>query len=179
MTMLTTATPADGNDDDVMLYRTATGGRLHIRRCPHVFGADVIPSSDSDRATMPVCLFTQGELNGEGRTSFDTVEDALAFLNAARADRPQLAKLLRQATFDGIHVPFSRSYVAVTANGQGVAWAGKTYVDYIDRPTVLLPSYHAGTGTGSTPAADKGRWGEMCLAHNEQRSVNGACGKCD
>jgi hypothetical protein len=97
--------------------------------------------------SLPAKTHSANRYPGRGRT-----------ISAARA---LLLRARREATFDAIHMPFSRSYVAVTANGQGVAWAGKTYVDYVDRDTVLLPGYHASTGTGNTPASSRGS-GAIC-----------------
>lgn len=157
------------------LFRTAGGGRLHIRPCPHIHGAQILAATAQDAKTLSLCAWSAAELAGEGRSYHDTVEEALADMGAPQHATPELARLLKVADFDEVFVPFSRSYVAVTRDGMSVAWAGKTYVDYRDRPLVTLPDYAPGGGGG---AADPDKWLDQptCLECFTKRSITGACG---
>lgn len=157
------------------LFRTEGGGRLHIRPCPHIHGVDVIAATAADAAEQPVCSWCAAELAGEGRSYHESVEEALADMGAPQHATPELARLLRLVDFDGVFVPFSRSYVAVTSDGKSIAWAGKTYVDYRDRPLVTLPDYAPGGGGGPALAQ---AWGSRCPECFTTRWRNGACG-CD
>ena len=157
------------------LFRTAGGGKLHIRPCPHIHGVEVMAATADDAATRSVCTWCAAELAGEGRTYHPTVEMALADMGAAQHAVPELVRLLKLVDYDDVFVPFSRSYVAVSKGGAGVAWAGKTYVDYRDHPLVTLPDYAPGGGGGSALIK---LWGSDCPDCFTTRSRNGACG-CD
>ncbi len=158
----------------VELFHTATGQRLHIPACPYVVGVALTPANPIVRSAMDVCSWCQAEIDGVGRTYHDTIEAALEDFNADHAVRAELARLLRLAEHDTVYVPHSRSYLAVAKDGQGVAWAGKTYVAYRDRPFVPLPDFVAGGGSGGTSRA--GAWGDACPACFTVRSLNGSCG---
>jgi len=157
------------------LFRTAGGSRLHIRPCPHIQGVEVVPATAADLEERAVCSWCAAELAGEGRTYHRTVEEALADMGAPQHATPELARLLKLVDFDDVFVPFSRSYVAVSSGGLGVAWAGKTYVDYRDHPMVMLPDYAPGGGGGAEISQ---AWGPDCRVCFTSRSRNGACG-CD
>jgi hypothetical protein len=154
------------------LFRTENGGRLHIRPCPHIHGAQILSATAQDAETRPLCTWSAAELAGEGRTYHDTVEEALVDMGAPQHAAPELARLLKVLDFDGVFVPFSRCYVAVTSSGVSIACAGKTYVDYRDRPLVTLPDYAAGGG-GGVERPDV--WGTPCPVTFVVRSRNGAC----
>jgi hypothetical protein len=157
------------------LVHTATGGRLHIRLCPHVFGVEnLVPATSADRETTPVCSWCQAELDGVGRTRHESIETALADSGAPQHARPELARLLRIVEHDTVYVPNSRSYVAVARDGVIVASAGKTYVWYPDRPVVQLDDYASATGASATPGPED--WGEICESCFTTRSKNGSCG---
>ena len=157
---------------DAELFRTQTGGRLHVRQCPHVQGVEVLIPAEVSSA-QPVCDWCEKELAGEGRTYHDTVIDALRDMGAAGHAIPELERLLNEVEWDQTFVPFSRSYVAVSRAGRGVAWAGKTYVAYHDRPSVLLPDFVL-TGGGAMAKRPE-IWGDTCPDCNEARSLSGAC----
>jgi hypothetical protein len=157
------------------LFRTQGGGRLHIRPCPHIHGVDVIAATAADAAERPVCNWCAGELAGEGRTYHASVEEALADIGAPQHATPELARLLKLVGFHDVFVPFSRSYVAVASGGKSIAWAGKTYVDYRDRPLVTLPDYAPGGGGGVERSQ---RHGQTCPDCFTLRSLTGDCA-CD
>jgi hypothetical protein len=157
------------------LFRSAAGTRLHIRGCPHTGESDLTVATERDRDRLPVCAWCRAELDGEGRTYFDSLEEALDFFGAPKHAKAELAHLLLAVTHDGVYVPYSRSYVAVLQDGAVAAWAGKTYVEYADdRPMVTLPDYAPGGGGAGVDA--QGTWGELCTRCYQVRSINGACG---
>lgn len=161
--------------DQPTLYRTAGGAKLHLRECPHLVGGEPFEASADDLATRETCVWSQHELTGAGRTYHDTIEAALADMGADQASWPALAVALRQVEHDTIFVPFSRSYVALQLDNVGMAWAGKTYVNYPDRPAVLLPDFVPGKGGGAAVA--DATWGDVCPV-GHVRSRNGSC-YCD
>lgn len=155
------------------LFRSATGARLHLRLCPHLATVEEVLQAELDDP-REVCVWSQNELNGVGRTYHDTVEAALADMGAAQHARAELARLLNEVEWDQVYVPHSRAYVAVSRANLPVAWAGKSYVDYPDRPTVLLLGYVPKDVDGGK--VKEGLWGATCPDCNMQRSVNGVCG---
>lgn len=158
------------------LLKSKTGTRLHITGCPHTDKSALIPAAESEISELEVCSWCAAEIAGHGRTYFDTLEDALDELGAPKESKPKLAGLLREAEFDRIYVPNSRSYVSVTRGDQTVAYAGKTYVTYVDdRGTVELPGYVATSGSGGTASVET-QWGEPCPRCFMARSMNGTCG---
>lgn len=104
----------------VDLFRTATGGRLHVRQCPHLLDKEVVPATADDLRSHEVCAMCRNELAGEGRTEHESIDAALEDIGASRQNGTELARLLGAEDFDAIHVPYSRSYVAVTRCGRAV-----------------------------------------------------------
>lgn len=154
------------------LYRTETGGRLHIRNCPHLVGKDVIEASDHDGE---ICALCERELRGEGRRYFASLADALPEFGAARGNWPQITQLLEGVEHDQVWMVNSGSYIALGLEGRAVAWTGKTCV-YPPGEFIELPDYRAGGG-GGAPVNDT--WGETCQVHFIKRSRNGRCERCD
>jgi hypothetical protein len=155
------------------LYRTETGGRRHIRSCPHLVGKDVVPATD---AQGEICTICQRELAGEGRRYFASLQDALPEFGAARANWPLISQHLAGVEHDEVWIVNSGSYIALGRGGRAVAWAGKTYVNPSADELVELPDYRAGGG-GGAPVRDT--WGETCEKHFVKRSRNGSCERCD
>lgn len=157
------------------LYSTANGQRLHIAECPYILGAEVFPEVVDD--TREVCTWCQAELNDEGRTYHDSIEDALRDMAVAGANFAELTRLLRSVEHDTIYVPFSRSYVAVALDGRPAAVAGKTYVWFPDGKVELPDFVSAG---GDKIGGDRsGVWGETCPHSGLKHPVNGACDRCE
>jgi hypothetical protein len=153
--------------DNAELFRTPTGTRVHLRMCHDFFEvSNIVPASPDGVVALGCCEWTRNELEGRGRTVCDSIADGLAELDAPRHARAELARLLSDVECDLIYVPYSRSYLALSRGGRTMAWAGKTYVDYVDRPAVRLPDYVAGTGGGVTRPSE--RWGApvLCAASN-------------
>lgn len=158
------------------LFRTANGQRLHIAECPYILGADVFPADVDD--PREVCTWCQAELNDEGRTYHDSIEDALRDMGAAEGNLVELARLLRSVEHDTIYVPFSRSYVAVALDGRPSAVAGKTYVWFRDGRKVELPDFVS--VSGDKVGGDRsGVWGDRCPHSGLSHPVNGACDRCE
>lgn len=167
-----TAHEPDTADPGQKMYGSQTGGRRHLRQCPHLVDVDPVLEAASDD-TRDICQWCLRELDGVGRTYHLTLEAALADLGAAQHARPELTRLLNEVTWDQVFVPNSRSYVTVLKGDRPAAWAGKTYVDYPDRPMVTLPDFVGRDGDGGRQT--EGVWGQTCPDCNEQRSLSGAC----
>jgi hypothetical protein len=158
------------------LYRTATGERLHIGACPHILSLDVEPASPADLLAMTVCHWCRQELDGVGRTYFDTIEDAMRDFGAPAGTERLVRDALRFVTWDQIWVPYSRAYIALGYEGRGVAWVGKTYVVPHAGAFVELPGYAPGSGGG---AGQDDAMGELCPVHFIAMSLTGVCDLCD
>jgi hypothetical protein len=154
------------------LYRTATGGRRHIRSCPHLVGKTIVPALDSDGE---ICTHCQRELRGEGRRYFPSLADALPEFGAARSNWSLISEHLAAVDHDQVWIVASGSYVALGRGGRAVAWTGKTYVNPSAEELIELPDYRPGGG-GGAPVHDE--WGEKCPVHNVLRARSGACGMC-
>jgi len=156
--------------------RTANGARLHIAPCPHILGARVWSAAPSEILAMTVCSWCEAEINGVGRTYFDTLDDSLRFFGAHVGTETLIRSALRFVAHDQIWVPNSRSYIALGREGAAVAWVGKTYVVPTQGAFVALPGYQPHDGGG---APREERIGETCTRHFIARGLNGACDLCD
>lgn len=160
--------------DDV-LYRTGTGGRLHIPGCPHI-GSSLREADKTERLAMPVCSWCRAEIDGVGRSYYDTLQDAMREFGCHVGTQTLIRHALRSVTFDQIWLPYSRSYLALGHEGRGVAWVGKTYVMPSPDLFVELPGYRDSAGGGQRTEA---RVGATCPAHHMTRSVTGVCELCE
>jgi hypothetical protein len=158
------------------LYRTVGGARLHIAECPHIIGVDVQLATAADRLAMAVCHWCRQELDGVGRTYFDTLEDAMRDFGTHAGTEPLIRDALRFVDWDQIWVPYSRSYIALGREGLGVAWVGKTYVELQGGTFVELPDYVAGSGGG---AERHDRVGHECPKCHLTMPLTGRCDGCD
>ena len=158
--------------EDVPLYRTGTGGRRHIRECPHLVGKTVVEAVDGKGE---ICTICQRELRGEGRRYFGSLAEALHEFGAARANWPLITDHLAAVEHDQVWIVASGSYIALEHGGRAVAWAGKTYVNPSAEELIELPDYRPGGGGGSEV---RSAWGDMCPEHNMTRSRSGVCGMC-
>ncbi|MCZ2817892.1 hypothetical protein [Modestobacter sp. VKM Ac-2984] len=158
--------------ENVPLYRTETGGRRHIRECPHLLGKTVVEARDADGE---VCTMSARELRGEGRRYFGSLDEALHEFGAARANWPLIGQHLADVVHDQVWIVASGSYIALGRSGRAVAWAGKTYVNPSAEQLIELPDYRPGGG-GGPEVHDS--WGDTCSVHHVLRSRSGACGMC-
>jgi hypothetical protein len=159
--------------ETVPLYRTETGGRRHIRACPHLVGKDVVEATDADGE---ICTLCQRELRGEGRRYFASLEAALPEFGAARSNWPLIIQHLAGVDRDEVWIVASGTYIALGRGGRAVAWAGKTYVNPSAEEFIELPDYRPGSGGGLLVEEV---WGETCDKHFIQRSRSGRCERCD
>ena len=125
MTALSMPTSPQPTED---LFRTPNGKGLHLAVCPHLHGTTFVPATADDREALPVCEWSQKELDGVGRTYFQTLDDAMRFFGTHVGDERTIRDALRSFRYDEIWVPHSGSYIALGLAGLGVAWVGKTYV---------------------------------------------------
>ncbi|MGY1753823.1 hypothetical protein [Blastococcus sp. SYSU D01042] len=158
--------------EDVLLYRTASGGRLHIRNCPHLMGSEVMAAADTDGE---ICNWCDKEIRGEGRECFVDLDAALRAFGGPQGNWPLIREHLAGVHPDEVWIPFSRSYIALGLKGRAVAWVGKTYVQPPEGDYIELPGFRPGSGGG---VAAEDTWGDMCEVHNVSRSRSGACGMC-
>jgi hypothetical protein len=158
--------------DRVPLYRTAAGGRRHIRECPHLVGKTVVEALDADGE---ICTICQRELRGEGRRYFSSLAEALPEFGAARANWPLIGEHLAGVDHNQVWIVASGSYIALGRGGRAVAWAGKTYVNPSADQLIELPDYRPGGGGGTEVQST---WGDTCPEHHMQRSRSGVCGMC-
>jgi len=164
--------PTPASDPALTLHHTTTGGRRHLRQCPHLVGASPVLTAAADD-TREICVWSQNELAGTGRTYHNTLAEALEDLGAAHGNRAELTRLLSVVDWDQVFVPYSRTYLTVLRNDRPVAWAGKTFVDYPDRPAAMLPDFVGRDGAEGRNT--EGAWGPVCPECKEERSLSGAC----
>ena len=155
------------------LYRTATGGKRHVRNCPHLRAKDVLEAAESDGE---VCSWCAAELSGKGRTYYDTVQQALQRFGAERTNWPHITDLVADVDPSHVWVPASAPYIALARDGKVAVWVHRTKVEWSDGDRVEhLPGFRPGAG-GGAPVQEV--WGETCEKHHLQRSRNGQCGMC-
>ena len=158
-----------------VLYRTESGGRLHIPGCPHV-GGSLSEADAAERLAMPVCSWCQAEIDGVGRTYYESLDDAMRAFGCHVGTHEPIRAALRFATYDQIWLPYSRSYIALGHEGRGVAWVGKTYVMPSPDTFVELPGYEGALGGGQ---ARPDLEGAVCPTHHMTMSVTGVCELCE
>ena len=158
--------------ENVQLYRTEGGSRLHIRSCPHVIDSVVLEATDTDGE---ICAWCEKEISGEGREYIDDLDAALAAFGGPQGNWQLIRQHLAGVDPDEVWIPYSRSYIALGLKGRAVAWAGKTYVQPSEDAYVELPGFRAGSG-GGTKVEET--WGTTCEVHNMARSRSGVCGMC-
>jgi hypothetical protein len=161
------------------LYVAHPQGKLHIRLCPHLQDtSDPAEATSEQRRDNEVCSWCSRELAGEGRTYFDTLDEALHEFGH-RSDEAQ--RLIRAALsgveHDLVWIPASRSYIALGLSGPAVAWIGWGYVAVKGRPVEELPWFQPNSGGGNL-RPEEAR-GALCEVHFVERSVTGACEMCE
>ncbi|MCZ2849140.1 hypothetical protein [Modestobacter sp. VKM Ac-2978] len=149
------------------LYKTATGQRRHIARCPHIVGKHVAEASDG-----PICEMSQAELSGVGREYFDDLATALPALGAFGDTWSEILRVTAPVEHDAVWIPNSRSYIALGRNGHGVAWVGKTYVDIAGGARVELPGYAPGSGGGAPQDLRRGPVCKSCFMETPLSGVH-------
>lgn len=157
------------------LVRTATSRMLHVWGCPHVGRFGLVVATEQERRTMPVCSLCQLELDGVGRTYFDTIEDAMRAFGSYADTWVTIGEHVRRVEHDQIWVPNSSSYIALGDHGPAVMWVGKTYVQHAGGEFVELPGYdpasRGGQGTSLIEA-------EICPTCFMEMPLTGRCDTC-
>ena len=160
---------------ELVLYRTETGGRLHLPACPHIGGA-IREADSAERLVMSVCSWCQAEIDGLGRTYYESLDDAMRAFGCHVGTQPTIRQALRSVTHDQIWLPYSRSYIALGHEGRAVAWVGKTWVMPAHDTSYELPGYRdSSRGAASSPE----HLGKLCPTHFLTMSVTGICESCD
>ncbi len=129
--------------------------RAHLTTCGHLFGKEVVPAAGEQ-----VCDLCQREIDGFGRTTFPDLDAALPAMGVSGTDWPAVKAALAGVAHDEVFMPYSRSYIALNRDGQGVAWVGKNYVDVAGGMRTELPGYASGPRGG--PVTSEPRYGEVC-----------------
>lgn len=159
---------------DFALFATATGGRRHIRHCPHLLGKEALPAPADD--TRPICDFCQKEIDGVGRQPFTDLDLALDAFKAPVQSRPLIKQALAGVVWDELWIPYSGTYVALGREGRGVAWVLKSYVELADRTVIELPGYNPSERAGNNPLNDA--WGALCPKTMLSHPLKGSCDDC-
>lgn len=158
------------------LFRTASGRGLHLADCPHVRGCAVHVAVREELDCLPVCGWSQSELDGVGRRYFATLDDAMrcfgTHVGTERSIRDSVATVLH----DQIWVPNSAAYIALGLNGVVTASIGKSYVQLHDGRLVALSDYTSGSGGGVPSEA---RYGAPCPGCRLSLPLTGRCDECD
>lgn len=155
------------------LVTTRARSLLHVPVCPHLSG-DVVDATEEERATLPVCTWCAKEIDGVGRTYYDTLDDALDALGSTSDAKDRTRALLAGVTYDSVWIPGSGTYVALAVGGVAVAWARKTVVYPSRGEAVPLPDYSARSGGGAR--REEERTGALCTTCFTRKSVTGVCG---
>ena len=134
----------DATGPGVTLVRTAGGAGLHLPECPHVLGSDVHVATPGELAGVPVCGWSQAEVDGVGRRYFVSLEAAMRSFGSHAGTEHLIRAELRDVLYDEIWVPHSGSYIALGLGGFAVAWVGKTYVQLHLGRFRTLPGYAPG-----------------------------------
>jgi len=169
--------PTPLSDDKNPLFRTATGGRLHIEGCPHILGCELIRATAEDLETMSACGWCQAEIDGVGRTYFDTLEDAFRDFGSYSDTWDLIRGHVSTVQYDSIWVPNSRSYIALGREGKGVAWIGKTYVAIAGGTFHELPGFTPTDHSG--PSTKEWESNEICPKCHMAMPLTGICPDCD
>jgi hypothetical protein len=157
------------------LIRTAGGGKLHIRGCSHFSAtSELLVATDQDAASLELCTACAAELNGQGRTAFDTVDDAMEAFNMPVEARSRVRELVAHVGADRVWIPYSRSYIALGRDGTRALYIGKTYV-WIDGELTTLPGYAPGGGGGTATAE---RAIPVCHTCGLELPRTGICDNC-
>lgn len=144
-----------GEPQSTSLWKTVGGERAHLAQCGHLFGKDVVPAAGEQ-----VCDLCQREIDGFGRTNVADIDAALSVMGVSSTDWPAVRAALASVVHDDVYLPFSRSYIALNRDGQGVAWVGKNYVDVVGRQRIELPGYASAPRGGAM--TKEPRYGEVC-----------------
>lgn len=160
------------------LYFTHAQGKLHVRQCPHIHGVEPLHEATAEQVSeKQVCTWCARELAGEGRTYFDTLDDALRDFGHVSDEAHRLIReALAGIDYDEVYVPGSRSYIALGSQGLGVAWIGVGFVERKGQPTVELPWFVPTAGGGARQTEELR--GDVCEIHFVERSVTGECELC-
>lgn len=159
-----------------VIVRTHRGQGLHLPQCPHVRGCEVHVAFKEELEAIPVCDWSQAELDGVGRRYFASLEEAMRYFGTHAGTERLIRRHVAQLLFDQIWVPHSRGYIAFGLNGVGVAWVGKTCVEFFGGRLEALPGYSPG---GARRWPDEKRYGRSCPTCWQSLPLTGVCDGCE
>lgn len=161
-------------DADEQLIRTPGGSKLHIEGCSHLTAtSDARPASDEDARLLELCVECAAELNGQGRTPFDSLDAAMEEYGVPVDARAKVRELVAPVGADRIWIPYSRSYIAMGKGTTRALYIGKTYV-WIDGERTTWPEYSPGGGGSSSRERDD----VICPTCGLALPLTGVCDDC-
>ncbi|MFC6152098.1 hypothetical protein [Nocardioides yefusunii] len=160
------------------MYVTNAHGKVHVRPCPHLNASSTLTEATAEQVEANgLCVHCAREINGEGRTYFTDLTAALSdFGHGTDEARRLIDEALSGVEHDVVWVPASSAYVALGAEGEGVAWIGKGSVSTKVGGTTELPWFRP---VAATTVVKEDLYGEVCEIHFVVRSLNGECDICD
>ncbi|MFF2620317.1 hypothetical protein [Oerskovia jenensis] len=170
----------------VTLYRTASGGRLHVRGCSHLTwtASDaLLEATPADRAEAELCTACDDEIHGRGRTVFASLDSAFEALNLPVANRVRMREIAVHIDFDVVWAPASRSYVCIGFDDgrPAAAYFNRGFVDVYRGPNdyerTEMPNFGGGGGGGVRRAPEKEP--ASCQSCSILLPATGTCDYCD
>jgi hypothetical protein len=125
---------------------------------------------------LPVCGWSQAEVDGVGRRYFATLSDAMRCFGTHVGTEHAIRESVADVLHDQIWVPNSGSYIALGLNGVVTACIGKSYVQLPDGRLLALPGYAPGAGGG---ALAEMRYGALCPRCRLSLPLTGRCDERD
>ncbi|MFD6165172.1 hypothetical protein ACFWFR_08275 [Oerskovia sp. NPDC060287] len=177
----------DGPVARATLYRTASGGRLHVRGCSHLTwtAADqLLAATPTDRAEAELCAACDDEIHGRGRTVFASLDAAFEALNLHVANRARMREIAAHVDFDVVWAPASRSYVGAGFDDgrPAAAYFNRGFVDVYRGPNdyerTEMPNFGGGGGGAGARRAPE-REAATCPSCSMQLPAAGTCDYCD
>lgn len=166
--------PAEESTGKQVFLRTATGTRLHLPECPHVYGTDPHVASAAEQLAHPVCDWSTAQLEGHGRDHFDTIEDAMRHVGVPVENHDAILRAMAFVPKDDIYVVHSLTYGALGFGGRTVAGFGKTFY-WVGDKRVDLPNYVATARAGHDVM---GAYGYPCPSCFLALPLTGVCDDC-
>lgn len=125
--------PHESTATEAELFYVQGGSTRHLRACPHLQVTEserVLAATGEAPAGLPVCQWSQAEIDGVGRTYYPTFDAALERFGAPVENRARMREIAAGQTYDRVWTPYSMSYVAIGWGeaGPAVAWFLKSVV---------------------------------------------------
>jgi len=157
------------------LIRTPGGSKLHVRGCSRFSTtSELRVATEQDANDLALCTACAAELNGQGRTPFNSIDGAMEAFNMPVEARGTVREPVAHVDAERIWIPYSLSCIALGNDGTRALYIGKTYV-WIDGELTVLPGYAPGGGGGATTAE---RDSAVCATCRLELPRTGICDSC-